>query len=203
MKPDVLSRPLGPASSKRTRYDASWVEGAAPRSAAGAPAALIGGSSGGELVERLEGDEPRAGVRRRLALQAGVAGAARVEDHERDREAFVLVGRVAPGVVELMKNVSADPTRAPLAVDGLGAPVRLDRHVVWVDLRPDAVEEDPPLASDGGRYRTCGGTAPREDLGHRLDDRAAELLPRLLPTLRDREGGGQDRLATSDRISVA
>ena len=59
-----------------------------------------------------------------------------------------------------MEDVGVDPAGAPLAVDRLGAPARLDGDVVRVDLRPDAVEQDPPLAADGGRRR---GRAPPGD----------------------------------------
>ncbi len=51
-------------------------------------------------------------------------------------------------VVELVEDVGVDPAGAPLAVDRLGRPGRLDGDVVRVDLGPDAIEQDPALPSD-------------------------------------------------------
>ena len=105
-----------------------------------------------------------------------------------------------PRVVELVEDVRRDAAGAPLAVDrGRGA-LDLDRDVVRVDLGPDAVEQDPPLAPDrrrrGGRV-----AAPQEQLGERLDDRAAVLAADLLAALGDGERGGEDRLGSFGRLT--
>ena len=71
----------------------------------------------------------------------------------------------------------------------------LDRDVVRVDLGPDAVEQDPPLAPDR-RRRCIRVAAPQQQLGERLDDRAAVLAADLLAALGDRQRGGEDRLGS-------
>ena len=63
---------------------------------------------------------------------------------------------MGPGVVELMQDIRVDATCAPLAVVRLGRSVPLDRHVIGVDLRPDAIEQDPPFAPDRGSPDTAG-----------------------------------------------
>ena len=129
------------------------------------------------------------------ALEPDLARALGVEHDDRRDERLVLVGGVRPRVVELVEDVGVDPARAPLAVDRLGRAGRLDRHVVRVDLRPHAVEQDPPLAPDGGRGGPGPGRRRTRTLGQRLDDRAAELGADLLAALGDLEGCREDRLA--------
>ena len=73
----------------------------------------------GQVLERLDRDEPGRRVRRRLPVEPDLARAAGVEDDERHGQVDVLVGRVRPRVVELVQDVRADPARAPLAVDRL------------------------------------------------------------------------------------
>ena len=108
-----------------------------------------------------------------------------------DRQPLLLVGGVGPRVVELVQDVRVDAARAPLAVVRLGRAGSLHGDVVRVDLRGDAIEQDPPLAPDGLRARRAGPAAG----GELLDDRAADLAADLLAAVGDLERGGQDRFA--------
>src|SRR6476659_1275840 len=123
MKPDVRSKPSGPASSKRIRY----VVAQADRPSSRRPVASLAftrlapsrrvPSPGGEPVEGLEGDQPGRIVRRGLTLEPDQAGALGIEDDDRRGQDFVLVGSVGSRVVELVEHVRVDAPRAPLAVD--------------------------------------------------------------------------------------
>jgi len=86
---------------------------------------------------------------------------------------------MAAGIVELVEHVGVDAPGAPLAVVRLRPLVRLESHVVWMDLRPDTVEQDPPLASNGRR------TTTQERFSDRLHDSATDLRADLVATLRD------------------
>ena len=97
------------------------------------------------VVERLERDDAGLLMRRRLPLEPDLARPPRIEDDERHGQTFLLLGCVFPRVVELMKDVGVDPAGSPFAVVRLGGRLPLDRHVVRVDLGPNAVEQDPSL----------------------------------------------------------
>ncbi len=149
---DVRRRPSGPASSNRTRYGAEQVSGAGARHRR-----AVGTR---ERVERLERDDGRRLVRRRLTLEPDVAGPLRIEYDEGHGQPLVLLGGVLPRVVELMEDVGIDAARAPLAVERLGGRLALDRDVVRVDLGADAIEQDPSLTPDSRdaatrRARSC------------------------------------------------
>ena len=98
----------------------------------------------------------------RVASCGAVSRSSRTR-HERSASNTTIVASSAssssaawrPRVVELMEDVGVDPARAPLAVDRLGRAGRLDRHVVRVDLRTHAVEQDPALARGRRRRRRC------------------------------------------------
>ena len=133
-----------------------------------------------------------ARVGRGLALEPDLARPPGIEHDETDGDPLVLVGGVAPRVVELVEDVRPDPARAPLAIPGFGSPGDLDRHVVRVDLGRDTIEQDPALAPDRRRdRRPASGKQPR---GDRLDDRATDLAADLVATIGDLERDRQDRL---------
>src|SRR5439155_27039746 len=103
-----------------------------------------------------------------------VTGATSVEDDEGRGQVLLFVRRVRPRVVELVEDVGGDPPRAPLAVDRLARPGRLDGHVVRMDLGADAVEQDSPLAADRrARGRPAAPATPADPPRARPDDRAA------------------------------
>src|SRR5690349_7494810 len=85
-----------------------------------------GTSSARQVVERLDRDEPRLGVRSGLPIEPDLARPTGIEDEDRDGQSLVLVGGVRPGVVELVEDVGVDPARTPLAVDRLGGAGNLD-----------------------------------------------------------------------------
>ena len=80
-------------------------------------------------------------------------------------QALVLVGGMLARVIELVEDVGVDPSCAPLAVVDLRRGSRLHGHVVRVDLGANAIEQDPALATDGGRAhatrRAASPSAPR------------------------------------------
>src|SRR5204863_1633946 len=150
-------------------------------------------SSAGQLVEALEGDEAGPLVWRCLALETNPTGSIGIEDDDRRDQRLVLVSCVAAGIVELVEDIRVDPSRAPFAVERLCGAGCLDRHVVGMDLGPDAVEQDPALAPDS--IATGTGAAGDQQLRQALDDRPADLRADLLAALRDLERGRKDGLA--------
>ena len=186
-EPAVRARLVEPDAVRRLPGRAAVVEDA------GRVAGLHGVVSRSRLSRLIE---PGRIVRCRLAIEPDAARSLGVEDDDRGREGLVLVGGMGPRVVELVQDVGVDPPRAPLAVDRLGGAGGLDGDVVRVDLGPDPVEQDPPLAADGGPGDESRPAAD-ESLGELLDDRAAELGADLLAALGDLERCGEDRLAPS------
>ena len=138
-------------------------------------------------------DQAGLGVRRGLAVQPDPARALGVEHDQPDRQPLVLVGGVAPRVVELVEDVRSDPARPPLAVPGLGPAGQPRRSRRTGGSRP--ARRRTGSAARAGRPRaTAGPRRARRTRGERLDDRAADLAADLLAAVGDLERDRQDRL---------
>ena len=96
---------------------------------------------------------------------------------ERASSSWWRTSALMPRAPHLQSYASAAPSRSTVTSYGM-------------DLRPDAVEQDPPLAPDG----VAADPAGEQLRGELLDERAADLAADLLAAVGDRERGLEDRL---------